>query len=90
MEKIERILSEIAKTLKEIRDIHRERLDLDKKDSENIGETMLKTFEKSLEGGMKIGEKVGERVLGRAVNNMLGVKEKIDIKGLAPPEDDRK
>ncbi len=76
MEKLENIFSEISKSLKLLVNIERERLELEKE--------VIRESKK----GMNEALKVRDMLIGKTedfqsgINEMLGVKEKVDIKNL--------
>ncbi len=79
MENIEKALLQINETLREIRDIHKNRLDLEKmidlRDSERF-----KGFSKMTDVATEIMGKEGQ--IRDEVMKMMGVKEEIDIDGI--------
>ena len=80
MEKLEKILLEISKSLKELTQIEKERLafeiETDKKDRKIVE----KTIEKSMMFQDKIIGKIGkEEIMANEVLKMMGIKEEIDI-----------
>lgn len=80
---IEKILSEISKTLKDIRDIHKERLELEKeskkKDIDDM--KMFGVFQDKIIGKIGKDEQMQEQIQ-KELFKMLGIKDGIDIDNL--------